>query len=168
MKTILLYIVWVLAGGGPVAVAVGYSDIWQVTRDKWHMTQGYKKNLIRKSYYSNYATRLGINHFFVNSENSGIKIWRKKCVNYDKIKIALDCVNQIFNPNAFFFFATQLETQPLAAVNSIPGSSKLKPLQRQTQPQCHSNTPLLVHCLVYSAALHCTLHWLCSTVQSKA
>ena len=49
------------------------------------------------------SDRLGINDFFVTSENLGIRIWRKRCVNYDKIEIAQDCVNQIFNPNAFFF-----------------------------------------------------------------
>ena len=46
--------------------------------------------------------RLGINVFFVNSENLEIRIWRKKCVNYDKILFAYKCVNQIFKPNAFF------------------------------------------------------------------
>ena len=37
-------------------------------------------------------------------ENLGIGIWRKKCVNYDKIKIAQHCVNQIFNQNALIIF----------------------------------------------------------------
>ena len=31
-------------------------------------------------------------------------IWRKKFVNYDKFKIATNCINQIFNLNKFFFF----------------------------------------------------------------
>ena len=42
--------------------------------------------------------------FFVNSEILGIYIWRTKRVNYDKFKIATNCVNQIFYLNAFFFF----------------------------------------------------------------
>ena len=46
--------------------------------------------------------RLGINNFFVNSENLGIRIWQKKSVNYDKFEITQDWVNQIINPNAFF------------------------------------------------------------------
>ena len=48
--------------------------------------------------------RLWINVFFVNAANLRIKICRKKCVNYDKIEIAQDCVNLIFNPDAFLFF----------------------------------------------------------------
>ena len=58
----------------------------------------------------NSLSRLGINHFFVNSENLGFRTWRKKCVNYDKIEIAHDCVNQIGNPNAFLFFLLTVAT----------------------------------------------------------
>ena len=32
--------------------------------------------------------RVAIRIFFVNSENLGSRIWRKNCVNYDKIEIA--------------------------------------------------------------------------------
>ena len=41
------------------------------------------------------------NHLIVNSETLGLQIWRKK-VNYDKLKIVTNSINQIFNPNAFF------------------------------------------------------------------
>ena len=37
---------------------------------------------------------------FVNSEILGMHIWRKN----EKFEIATNCVNQIFNLNAFFFF----------------------------------------------------------------
>ena len=43
-------------------------------------------------------------HFFVNSEILGMHILRKTRLNYDKFDIATNCVNQIFNLNAFFFF----------------------------------------------------------------
>ena len=44
-------------------------------------------------------------HFFVNSKILEMHIWRgKKQVNYDKFEIATNCVNQIFNLNAFFLF----------------------------------------------------------------
>ena len=46
------------------------------------------------------VVRLGKNHFFVNSEILGIKICRKKRVNYDKFEIATKHVNQIFKPHA--------------------------------------------------------------------
>ena len=46
--------------------------------------------------------------FFVNSENLGIRIFQKKCLIYkrekNKLEIAQDCVSQILNPYAFFFF----------------------------------------------------------------
>ena len=48
--------------------------------------------------------RLGKNHLFVNSEILGMHIWNEKRVNYNKFEIATNCVNQIFNLNAFFFF----------------------------------------------------------------
>ena len=44
------------------------------------------------------------NAFFVNFKILGMHIWRKIRVNYDKFVIATNCVNQIFNLNAFFFF----------------------------------------------------------------
>ena len=51
------------------------------------------------------ASRLGKNHFFVNSEILGLQIWRKKNpVNYDKLELWQNSVNQIFNPHAFLFF----------------------------------------------------------------
>ena len=40
--------------------------------------------------------------FFVNSENLGIRIWQKNCVNYNKFEIAEYCANHIFNQSAFF------------------------------------------------------------------
>ena len=45
---------------------------------------------------------LGKNHYFVNSEILGMHIWRNKRVNYNKFEIATNCVNKIFNQNAFF------------------------------------------------------------------
>ena len=42
--------------------------------------------------------------FFVNTGIFGMHIWRKKCINYNKFKIATNCINQILNLNAFFFF----------------------------------------------------------------
>ena len=41
---------------------------------------------------------------YMNSDNLGLRIQRKNCVNYDKIENVQDCVNKIFNPNALFFF----------------------------------------------------------------
>ena len=40
----------------------------------------------------------------VNSEILVMHIWRKRRVNYDKFEIAKNCINQIFNLNAFLFF----------------------------------------------------------------
>ena len=40
----------------------------------------------------------------MNSEILEMHIWRKKRVNYNKFEIATNCVNQIFNLKAFFFF----------------------------------------------------------------
>ena len=43
--------------------------------------------------------------YFVNFKTLGMHIWRgKKRVNNDKFKIVTNCINQIFNLNAFFFF----------------------------------------------------------------
>ena len=49
--------------------------------------------------------RLVQNHYFFNSEILGMHIWReKKSVSFDKFEIARNCVNEIFNRNAFFCF----------------------------------------------------------------
>ena len=42
--------------------------------------------------------------FFVNSEILGMHIRRKKCINYNKFEIATNCVNEIFNLDAYLFF----------------------------------------------------------------
>ena len=55
-------------------------------------------------YLDGYLDRLGKKHFFVNSGILGMHIWWKKCGKYDKFEIATNCVNQIFNINAFFFY----------------------------------------------------------------
>ena len=55
--------------------------------------------------YKRNLCRLGINHFFVNSENLGIRMWGKKCINYDKIEIAARLrKSHVCYPNALFFF----------------------------------------------------------------
>ena len=63
---------------------------------------------IAKKWFCNqlayFQSRLGKKHFLWT-----LKFWkctfdRKKRVNYDKFEIATNCVNQIFNLNAFFFF----------------------------------------------------------------
>ena len=53
---------------------------------------------------SRVVTQTWNKHFFCESENLGNRIWRKKCVNYEKNVIAQDCINQIFNPNLLVFF----------------------------------------------------------------
>ena len=48
-----------------------------------------------------HGIRLGKKHFLWTLKTCE-EFGGKKCVNYDKIEIAQDCLNQIFNPNAFF------------------------------------------------------------------
>ena len=42
--------------------------------------------------------------FFENAKILEMYIWRKKRANSDKFEIATNCVNQIFNIHAVFFF----------------------------------------------------------------
>ena len=60
---------------------------------------------MNKRFYLNpQVPELQKHNLFVNPDYFGIQIWQKKHVNYDKFEIATNCVNQIFNLNAFFFF----------------------------------------------------------------
>ena len=60
LQTILLCIVGKLAGGGSVAVAVGVSDMCQVTGDTQHMQAGYTRDL-RYSIYIYIHIYIGAN-----------------------------------------------------------------------------------------------------------
>ena len=53
----------------------------------WYMEQKLHPNISKTQLHSKKTSpdRLGLNAFFVNYETHGIRIWRKKCVNYDKI-----------------------------------------------------------------------------------
>ena len=53
----------------------------------WYMEQKLHPNISRAPLLLKKTSpdRLGLNNFFVNYETCGIRICRKKCVNYDKI-----------------------------------------------------------------------------------
>ena len=41
-------------------------------------------------------------NIFCNFWMLGIQIWRKKCINYNYLKLRKNSIDQIFNPHAFF------------------------------------------------------------------